>query len=73
MPEECSYNWEAECANLKAELNHTHRRLAEAERIVAELHKELEVLKVTCDEQHDELIRYEAQIEAFKFVILKGR
>ena len=69
----CSHNWEAECACLNKELDHLHFRLAECEQLLNEARKENEQLKVACDEQQTELIRYEAQIEAFKFVILKGR
>jgi uncharacterized membrane protein len=69
----CSHNYEAECVALKEELDHIRRRLGEAEKIVCELTKENETLKVAYDEQYTELIRCEAQIEAFKFVISEGR
>jgi chromosome segregation ATPase len=71
--ETCSLDYEAECVALKEELDHIRRRLNEAEKIVCELTKKNETLKVAYDEQYTELIRCEAQIEAFKFVISEGR
>lgn len=69
----CSYNWEAECLSLKEELMHLKRRLDEGDKIICALRKENETLKTAYDEQQDALIRYEGQIEAFQFVIERGR
>jgi hypothetical protein len=71
--ETCACDYKDECIALKQELDHIRRRLNEAEKIVCELTKENETLKVAYDEQYENLIRCEAQVEAFKFVISEGR
>lgn len=62
---------EFEC--LKAELTRYKCRLDEAEKIANELRKENERLKAALSEQEDDLLRYEGQIEAFKYVVSRGR
>lgn len=73
----CGYqdncDYESECVRLKEELDLMCKRLDESCHIINELRKENETLKVAYDEQREELIRCEAQIEAFKFVISNGR
>ena len=71
--QKCSYNYEQECVQLKEELGHALKRLDECSRLLNETRKELETFRVAYDEQQDELIRAEAKIEAYEFVILKGR
>lgn len=70
--QKCSYNYEQECTQLKEELGHALKRLDECGRLLNETRKELETLRVAYDEQQDELIRSEAKIEAYEFVIMKG-
>ena len=69
----CSYNCEQECVHLKEELGHALKRLDECSRLLNETRKELETLRVAYDEQEDALIRAEAKIEAYEFVILERR
>ena len=71
--QKCSNNWEQECVYLKEELAHTLKRLDECSRLLNETQKELETIRIAYDEQQDDLIRAEAKIEAYEFVILKGR
>ena len=69
----CQSDYEQECICLKKDLDHTLKRLDECSRLLNEARQDLETLKIAYDEQHEELIRCEAQIEAFKFVILERR
>ena len=69
----CHPNYEAECIHLKEELSHVLMRLDECSGLLAEARKDLENLKIAYNEQHEQLIRYEAQIEAFKYVIAERR
>ena len=71
--QKCSYNYEQECVQLKKELGHTLKRLDECSRLLNETRKELEIMRIAYDENQDELIRAEAKIEAYEFVILNMR
>ena len=66
-------NWKQECVQLKAELAQAIKRMDECSRLLNETRKELEPFRVAYDEQEDALIRAEAKIEAYEFIILKGR
>ena len=71
LQDQCDY--QTENVRLKEKLDLMCKRLDESCHIINELRKENETLKVAYDEQREELIRCEARIEAFKFVISNGR
>lgn len=66
-------DYEHECVQLKEELSHSLKRLDDCSRVLHDTKQDLETLKLAYEEQREELIRAEAQIEAFKFVILERR
>ena len=69
----CGPDYEQECICLRKELDQTLKRLNECSRLLNEAQQDLETLKIAYDEQREELIRLEAQVDAFKYVISERR